>query len=209
MIEYALEVMSVFILDVIGAWGYWGVFILMAMDNVNIPLPSELILPFAGFLVSTGTFSLWPVILVGTLGSLTGSWISYYIATHFEKWTTDRVTHHQKYETVKRWFHKYGSHTVFWSRMIPLVRTFISLPAGMFRINFTKFTIYTFLGSFIWSTILTYPGYLLGENWHDIEPYMRQFDTLIAGIIGAGIAISLVFHFKRKNGKNISSKLEA
>jgi len=207
--EQIFQAISIFVLNTIESWGYLGIFVLMLIDNLNFPIPSELILPFAGFLAVSGTFSFWWVVLFGALGSLVGSWISYYVASHYEKWARETVTHNPKYKTVRAWFHKYHASTVFWSRMIPLVRTFISLPAGMFRVNFAKFTLYTFMGSFVWSLFLTYLGFTTGENWQTIGPFLERFDKLIVGIIVIGGGVALFYYFKNKNGKNTNSKLEA
>ena len=198
MIEEILEVISVFVLNTIENWGYWGVFFLMAMESANIPIPSEVVMPFSGFLVSTGVFSFWPVVLVGTLGQLSGSLTSYYIATHFERWTRNWVSHSPYFKKSQAWFDKYGVATAFWSRLMPIVRTFISFPAGLFRVNVWKFSIYTFIGSFIFTTIITYPGVYLGEHWHDLEPIFRRFSTLIAVFIVSALVFGLWSHFKKK-----------
>ncbi|PIR97804.1 MAG: alkaline phosphatase [Candidatus Colwellbacteria bacterium CG10_big_fil_rev_8_21_14_0_10_42_22] len=197
MIEHILETLSVFILNVIESSGYWGVFFLMAMESANMPIPSEVVMPFSGFLVSTGVFDFWPVILIATLGQLSGSLFSYYIATHFEKWTRKWTSHNPYYQKSKSWFDQYGVATAFWSRLMPVIRTFISFPAGLFRVNIWKFSIYTFLGAFIWTTILTYPGVYLGENWQTLEPIFRKFDVLIAILIIVGGIYAFKMHFKK------------
>ncbi|PIR98477.1 MAG: hypothetical protein COT88_01470 [Candidatus Colwellbacteria bacterium CG10_big_fil_rev_8_21_14_0_10_41_28] len=209
MISSILETLSQFILATIEAWGYWGVFFLMFLDNANIPIPSEVIMPFSGFLAFTGTFSFWPVVWVGTAGSLFGSWLSYYMAIHFHRWTEKWMQGTIAYETSKKWFEKYGVAAAFWGRLIPGVRTFISFPAGMFKVNFAKFSIYTFIASFIWALILTYPGYYLGENWESLGPIVHKYDVLILGIIVAGGAAAFwLHHGKKKNDKASSSELE-
>lgn len=200
MIESILETLSVFVLNTIDAWGYWGVFFLMAMESANLPVPSEIVMPFSGFLVSTGSFSFWPVVLVGTFGQLGGSLASYWIATHFERWTRKWVSHNRYFKKSQEWFDKYGVATAFWSRLMPIVRTFISFPAGLFRVNIWKFSIYTFVGAFIWTVPLTYAGFYLGENWQAIEPYFRKFDILIAGLLVAGVVWAVKLHYqKNKN----------
>ncbi len=197
MIEQILEGLSTFVLNTIETTGYWGVFFLMALESANIPIPSEVIMPFSGFLVSRGVFYFWPVVLVGALGNLSGSMVSYYIAVYFEKWTRSWVTHNSYFSVSKRWFDRYGVTAAFWSRLMPVVRTFISFPAGLFRVSAWKFFTYTFLGSFIWSAVLTYPGVYLGENWQIIEPILRRFDILILVFLGIGFIFMLRNHFKK------------
>lgn len=194
MIETILEILSVFVLTTIENWGYWGVFGLMALESANIPIPSEIIMPFSGFLVSTGVFSFWPVVFVGAIGNLTGSLASYYLADKFERW----IVENKHFDTAERWFSKYGVAVSFWSRLLPIVRTFISFPAGFFKVPVMKFSVLTFVGSFIWSAILTYPGVYLGENWHALEPIFRQFDILIAAVLLVGGIWGLKAHFSKK-----------
>ncbi|MBU2101651.1 DedA family protein [Patescibacteria group bacterium] len=197
MIEHILEVISTFVLAIIESSGYWGVFILMAGESANMPIPSEVVMPFSGFLVSTGVFSFWPVVFVATLGQLSGSLVSYYIATHFERWTRKWVSHSPYFVKSKEWFGKYGASTVFWSRLLPIVRTFISFPAGLFRVNIWKFSIYTFVGTLIWTIPLTYLGVYFGENWQVFEPIFRKFDILIGIVLVTGIFYAIKLHFKK------------
>lgn len=198
MLEKLLETLSVFILNTIESFGELGVFVLMALESANIPIPSEIVMPFSGFLVSRGAFGFWSIILIGTLGQLVGSLVSYYIAGHFRPWTERRMAHSMEFQIVDKWFKKYGVATAFWSRLLPVVRTFISFPAGMFRVNIWKFSALTFVGSFIWTWLLTYVGFMLGENWNIIEPYFRKFDFVIAGVILLGLGLWVWYHFKRK-----------
>jgi len=194
MIEYILEILSLFVLGVIEMWGYWGVFFLMALESANIPIPSEIIMPFSGFLVSTGVFDFWTVVLVGALGNLAGSLGSYYLAERFRGW----VAHHYLYEKIESWVEKYGVASSFWGRLLPIVRTFISFPAGLFKIPIIPFSALTFAGSFIWSAILTYPGVYLGENWEAIEPIFRKFDLVIAALLVVAMVWGLKLHFAKK-----------
>jgi len=194
MIEYILETLSLFVLGVIEMWGYWGVFFLMALESANIPIPSEIIMPFSGFLVSTGVFDFWTVVFIGALGNLSGSLTSYYLADRLKGW----VMHNVYYEKIKGWVAKYGVVSAFWGRLLPIVRTFISFPAGLFKVPIIPFSIFTFVGSFIWSAILTYPGVYLGENWEAIEPIFRKFDLVIAALLVVGAVWGLKMHFGKK-----------
>jgi membrane protein DedA with SNARE-associated domain len=197
MIEQILTSVSIFVLNTIESAGYWGIFLLMTLESANIPIPSEIIMPFSGFLVSVGVFRFWPAILVGALGNLTGSAISYYVAIYFEKWTRSWVVKSSYFKKSQNWFNQYGVATVFWSRLLPVVRTFISFPAGLFRVNPKRFLAYTFLGSLIWSAILIYPGIYLGANWSVIEPIFRRFDALVLVVLAIGFIVALRAHGQR------------
>ena len=189
-----IEIVSTFTLNTINAWGSVGVFVLMALESANIPIPSEIIMPFSGFLASRGDFSFWGIILVGTLGQLAGSLVSYYVAAKLDT----KIRKNRDFKTAERWFEKYGVWSVFLGRLLPIVRTFISFPAGMFKVNIWKFSILTFVGAYIWTWLLTYIGFQLGENWEVIGPYFRQFDYVIAGA-GFIIFVWWLFHHFGKN----------
>ena len=197
MTSQILESLSTFVLGTIESAGYWGVFLLMALESANIPIPSEIIMPFSGFLVSSGVFYFWPIVLVGALGNLAGSAVSYYIAIYFEQWTRSWIARNRYFATSQRWFDRYGVATVFWSRLLPIIRTFISFPAGLFKVPAWKFFLYTFLGSFIWSAFLAYPGVYLGENWQVIEPIFRKLDVIILFFLFFGLILVLRRHFKK------------
>lgn len=186
-----IEVLSGFIIHLIESFGYVGIFILMTLESALIPLPSEVTMPFSGFLVSKGEFSFFLVVLMGALGNVVGSLIAYSIGYFLQEsiilTLVDRygkfflITRHE-YNTSVQWIKKYGDSIAFFSRLLPGVRTFISLPAGLSKVNIWKFSIYTFLGSFIWSTFLTYIGVYMGNQWHSIEKYYRKFEIVIAAV---------------------------
>lgn len=182
-----------FILGVVSKIGYWGIFLLMVLDNANIPIPSEVTMPFSGFLASRGDFGFLGAVIAGTIGSLIGSWISYLIAlwlkNPLEKFLKKFSWLNKEYERAERFFKKHGELSVFWGRFIPVVRTFISFPAGIFRVKFLKFSVLTLGGSFIWSFTFALAGYLLGENWIVIEHYFKKFDYLIVGVIIVSMGI--------------------
>jgi len=192
MISSILEIISTFTLNIIDMFGYFGVFILMALESANIPIPSEVIMPFSGFLVSQGSFNFWLVVFIGASGNLAGSLVSYFAASKMDS----RLRKNREFQFAERWFEKYGEISMFFSRILPIVRTFISFPAGIFKVNILKFSIYTFAGSFIWSAFLTYVGFYLGENWHALGPYFRKFDYLIV-IIGVIGIIMWIWHHKK------------
>jgi len=173
--------------------GYWGVFIFMALESACIPIPSEAILPFGGYLSYTGRLSIIPTILIGTLGGTFGSIIAYYLGKMggrplVEKYASTLHLSKSSLEKSDEYFSKYGEKIVFYSRLLPIVRTFISLPAGISNMNFKKFTLYTFFGSLIWSILLGYTGYYMGQNWVIIRSWFHYADIamviMIVGIIG-------------------------
>ncbi|NRD78168.1 DedA family protein [Bacillus sp. BRMEA1] len=191
----------------INSIGYWGILLGMILESACIPIPSEVIMPFGGFLVSTGHLNLIGVILVGTLGNLIGSLIAYAIGHWGGKRFIDRFGKYvflsQKHlEAAENWFDKRGEIAVFVSRILPAIRTFISLPAGIARMSLAKFLTYTAIGSVIWSSILTYVGYVLGKNWGNIQGFLHPIAYLVAGIV-AVILIYLVL--KVVKGKKASA----
>ncbi|HAA94250.1 MAG TPA: alkaline phosphatase [Dehalococcoidia bacterium] len=180
------------ITNVYEAMGWPGVVFLMGIESAAIPFPSELIMPLAGWLlIEAKGDSAWMLCMAafyGALGNLLGSWVAYYISLKggrpllrkYGKYVL--VTQHEV-ERAEEWFQKYGELAVFVSRLLPVVRTFISVPAGIARMNIWRFSFYTFVGSYPWSLGLAYGGYKLGENWEDLREVMRPFDFPIAGII--------------------------
>ena len=175
----------------ISSTGYVGIFVLMTLESALIPIPSEATMPFAGFLASTGKLDFWMASLVGTLGNVVGSAMAYALGYYggedfcrkiIKKYGKFMLLTLKEFDRAKDWFVKYGEAISFGSRLLPAVRTFISLPAGISRMSFKKFIIYTALGSFFWSTALTYFGYKLGENWDSLKTYFHQFDALIIGV---------------------------
>ena len=165
-----------------------GVVVLMGIESAAIPLPSEIIMPFAGWmLVQAKGLGMGHVFLAGfygALGCLLGSWLAYWVGAKGGRPLLERygryllITSHEL-DVADRWFARYGDATVFFSRLLPVVRTFISVPAGVARMNLWKFSVYTFIGSFPWCFGLAYGGYLLGERWEVLRAAMRPFDIPI------------------------------
>jgi len=188
MINVIIGWLSAIVIKIIETTGYFGVLVLMALESANIPIPSEIIMPFSGFLITRGVFTFWLLVFVGALGNLIGSLVSYYLGAYggrkfLEKYGKLVFIHKRDLELADKWFMRWGSSIAFFSRILPIVRTFISFPAGVARMNIWKFSAYTFTGSFIWSAILVYAGFWAGENWDFLGPYFRKFDWLIASII--------------------------
>lgn len=208
MIEKVLAVIGGFIVGVISASGYVGVVVLMAIESANIPLPSEVIMPFAGYLVHTGELNLWLVSLAGGLGCTIGSAFSWWLGKKGGRPLVERYGRYVLLSTHdldlgEKWFKRWGNSIAFFSRLLPIVRTFISFPAGIAQVPLGRFLVYTFIGSVIWSYFLAYIGLKLGENWEHIEVYWRKFDYVIIALILAGFAWWIWRHFRRREKKNM------
>ncbi len=173
--------------------GYLGVFLGMAIESACIPLPSEIILPMAGWMVSRQVFTFVGATIAGTLGGLAGSIVAYWIGALGGRPLLDRYGRYVLISShdigvADRWFSRHGSAAIFFSRMIPVVRTFISLPAGIARMPFGRFVVYTVLGSLPWTIALIYAGKVLGDNWESVRAFLGKFDYVVVAIIGLGIA---------------------
>ena len=205
MLAFIDQIVIPFLEQLYGAVGYLGVLIAMAIESAMIPLPSELILPFAGFLVSDPTklepltgqpWNFWIVVLVGTLGNTIGSLIAYAIGAwggrpFLERYGRYLLIREHEIEIADHFFARWGSQTVFVGRLLPIVRTFISFPAGVARMNLRKFVVYSTAGAFLWSTALVWAGVQLGKNWEEIRKALQPFDLLIAVAVVVGAAVLL------------------
>ncbi len=202
MIANLLLTITNFITSTISQLGYPGVALLMAVESAAIPLPSEVIMPFAGFLVGSGRFSLLALALAGALGSVIGSLVTYALGYYggrplVIKYGRFVLISEHDLNLTEKFFRKFGSLSTFFGRILPVVRTFISIPAGIGQVPIFSFTIYTFLGSFIWSYFLAWLGLRLGEHWKDLEIYFRKFDVAIVIVIVVMIIYWIRRHFKR------------
>jgi membrane protein DedA with SNARE-associated domain len=187
-----------FITQLISSWGYLGIFITMTLESALILIPSEVVIPFAGFLAYMGEMNIWLIVLVSSLANLAGSIIAYYVGKYLGRGFIERYGRYVllnmgHLRTVERWFEKYGSLTVFFSRMLPLIRTYSALPAGMGKMNFPKFCIYTFIGSIPWNLALVLVGYVLKENWSVLEKYSLYID-----ILAIFVAAAVVYYLVRR-----------
>jgi membrane protein DedA with SNARE-associated domain len=191
MIARIIEILSGFIVAVISTMGYSGIVLLMAIESACIPLPSEIIMPFSGYLVSTGQMNLWLVGLAGAVGCVLGSLVAYWVGMKggrplIEKYGRYVLVSKHDLDLADRWFAKYGEAIIFTSRLLPAIRTFIAFPAGVARMNLKRFVIYTFAGSLPWCLGLAYVGQKLGEKWNEddtLKTWFHRFDFLI-GIAG-------------------------
>ncbi len=191
MIAKIIEILSGFIVAVISTLGYGGVVLLMAIESACIPLPSEVIMPFSGYLVYTGRFNLWLVAVAGAVGCVLGSMVAYWVGMYggrplIEKYGKYVLVSTHDLDLADRWFARYGEVIVFGSRLLPVVRTFIAFPAGVARMNVPRFITYTFLGSLPWCLGLAYVGQLLGAQWdknETLKAWFHRFDFLIGLIL--------------------------
>lgn len=184
MIDTILQGLINWIESVITALGPWGIALLMAIESCNIPLPSEAILPFAGYLVSKGVFSIHTAAIYGAIGCVIGSLPSYYLGyfggrKFIEKYGKYFLISKHDLEIADKWVDKYGDWSFFICRMLPVVRTFISLPAGILKAKKRFFFTFTFLGSLVWSYLLVYVGVKVGQNTQSLKHLWHKFDALI------------------------------
>jgi membrane protein DedA with SNARE-associated domain len=191
-----LAALSAFVIATIAALGYAGVILMMAIESACIPLPSEVIMPFSGYLVATGRFSLQLVAIAGALGCLLGSCVAYAVGASGGRWALERwgryvlITPHEL-AIADRFFDRFGRAAVFIGRLLPVVRTFVAFPAGVSKMRLMPFTVYTLAGSYLWCLVLAWIGMKLGEHWESIGPYFRRFDNLLAVLIAIAIAVAL------------------
>jgi membrane protein DedA with SNARE-associated domain len=191
VLEAILQPLINWVTATIGDYGLFAVFGLMLLESTGVLIPSEAISPFAGYLVSLGQLSLFGAVAAGVLGNVFGSWIAYFIGRwggrelwlRYGRFVGVRAHH---LVVAEKWFDRYGELTVFVARCLPVVRTFISFPAGTARMNFARFTFYTFAGCVPWVFALTYFGYLLGDNWERIGSYLHYLDYLVVLALLAG-----------------------
>jgi len=207
MLAFIDQIVIPFLNTLYGAVGYVGVFLAMAIESAMIPLPSELILPFAGFLVSdpsqlepiTGQpWSFWIVVVVATAGNTAGSLIAYAIGAwggrpFLERYGRYILIRPHEIELADRFFARWGSQTVFIGRLLPVVRTFISFPAGVARMPLGKFILFSTLGALPWSILLAYAGVVLGESWVDIRHALQPFDLAIALAVVLAVLLFLAW----------------
>lgn len=200
--EHLVEYITAFI----SFTGYVGVMILMILESMIAPVPSEAVMPFAGFLITEGQFSFAGVAVASTSGSIIGSTVSYYLGLYGGKPVVKKFgkyllldEHHL--EITEKFFGKYGDITVFISRFIPIVRHLISIPAGVGKMNFTKFLIYTSVGATLWNMFLAYVGFVMRNNWDKLHHYNKYFDVPVLIVLIGGFSFFVYKSLKKKERK--------
>ena len=205
LIKKVAAVITVFIAH----YGYGAIILLMGLESCNIPIPSEVILPYAGFLISQRHLNFHLAALAGALGCLLGSWLSYFLGQKVGRpflWSQGKwlLISHKDIDQADKFIKRYGSTTYFFSRLLPVVRTFISFIAGVSEGNFLKFSIYTFLGSWVWSYFLVYVGIKLGDHWEALRPLWDKFQIAIIALILLAITWHIIRVFKQSRPKKDS-----
>jgi membrane protein DedA with SNARE-associated domain len=200
MIEI-IEKLGLLVQELVRTAGYPGVFLASLLENVFPPIPSELVMPFAGFLVGRGEMSFLGIVAAGTLGTVLGALLIYYIGMVSDEYVLRRFLRRYGHlltvseadlDRALRVFDRHGDMIVFIGRLIPLIRTIISLPAGMKRMPLGRFLVFTTLGSAIWSAILAYAGVVLGANWESLIVFMKRYEIITLGVIGLAVIALLV-----------------
>ncbi len=204
MLNSILEMLVSFAVNTISFFGYVGVFVLMMLESTLFPIPSELVMPFAGYLAFQGKMQFWLVVLIGGIAGVVGSLVSYYIGYYggnafIKNFGRYFLIHEEDMHWTISWFKRHGEKTIFISRFIPIIRHLISIPAGIARMDLKKFVIYTFIGATMWSLILTSLGYYLGSRWEDVHVVAQKFDYMIIGIIALVIIWFVWRHLNRKS----------
>lgn len=206
MLEKIITLLGLWIIHVISTLGYGGIVLLMAIESACIPLPSEIIMPFSGYLVSQGHMDLGWVAFAGALGCVLGSVPAYYLGLFGGRPLVERygryvlISHHDL-DMADRAFARYGEIIILIGRLLPVVRTFIAFPAGVARMHMGRFITYTFVGSLIWCWALAYVGKRLGDNWVALKPYFHEFHQVFAAV-----AVALLVWYVWRHVKNINER---
>lgn len=196
-----IETLRIWIEYAVSALGYPGIALVMAIENIFPPIPSELVMPFAGFLVNSGRFSLIGVILAGMIGSVAGALVLYYLGLWADELIIRRFVRRfgrfmliseADLDTALHFFSRYGEAAIFFGRLVPIVRSLISVPAGMQRMAMPKFLLYTVLGTTIWSGILATAGMFLGQNWPTVIEIIDRYQKVILALLVIGIVAFVV-----------------
>ncbi len=210
MITNIIDILAQFVIHTISLLGYPGIFLLMFFESCGIPMPSEVIMPFSGFLVASGQMIFWIIILSGTLGNLIGSILAYWIGYKggrplIEKYGKYLLISSSDLDLADKWFKKYGDWTVFFGRLLPIIRTYISFPAGISKMNMKKFCLFTTLGALPWTALFAWLGIKMGNNWELIREKLHNFDMAIGVILVILIVLYIWRHLRHSNKLKIQN----
>ena len=203
-----LNAIKIWVENIISTMGYPGLYLVMFLENVFPPIPSEVVLPLAGSLTLTGKFSIPMITIVGMLGSLTGAFLFYGLGKWLgEPRVRQLMAKFGKYALLStddldrslEWFDKYDDWVIFFSRMVPIVRSLISIPAGIASMSFPKFSFYTILGTALWSFVLSFGGRLLGEQWPLIADFINTYQNVVLVLVVIGVIVFVVYRLIRKS----------
>lgn len=207
--------LETWITSIMADFGYIGIFLLIMVENLFPPIPSEIILTFGGFMTTVSSLNVVMVIIVATLGSVVGAILLYKVASYFGKERLTKIVlkhgrilrlKESDIERAENFFLKYGSWAVFLCRMIPLIRSLISIPAGMTKMKMSRFLVLTTAGSLLWNTVLIGLGAFLGESWNEIVVFMDSFSTIIYSIIAVIVVVGLGFFFRARFKKTLDEE---
>jgi membrane protein DedA with SNARE-associated domain len=197
-----LESLFLYVIELLRPLGYWGIALGMAIESACIPLPSEIVLPFGGYLAATGRITLFQAIAAGQLGGMAGSILCYWLGRSLGRegllrWGRYILISERELDKADAWFARRGEWTVFLGRLLPGIRTFISLPAGISRMDFGRFLLYSFIGMLPWSIVFTQVGYKLGQNWLAVRHLLHRFDLVIIVLLVAAV-VWFIWHRLRE-----------
>ncbi len=203
--------MEEFVISIMNQFGYFGIFFLIFIENIFPPIPSEVVLLFGGFMTTYSKLNLFGMVIFSTLGSTVGAIVLYYVGKILNKERLKKIVSGKigkilrlkasDIEKADKWFDTKGNKTVFFCRFIPVVRSLISIPAGMSEMIMSKFLLYTITGSLIWNTVLLFVGSKVGENWKKIEQMMNQYSHIILIILIIAFIGFVIYHFSKKKKK--------
>ena len=201
-----MEQFSTMFLDFIASWGYVAIAVLMAAENACIPVPSELILGFSGYLIFAGQMTFTGALTAGMIGGMAGSIFAYLVGHYGGRAFVDRYGHYffikkSHVDTAQNWFDKYGLKAVFFSRMLPVIRTFISLPAGFAHVDMKKFLILTFAGALPWTALILYAGMILGESWKILTQIGHEASIVFVVVAALVVAVLYIRHKRKKSAR--------
>lgn len=199
-----IDALNQFIIDLIEATGYLGIFLAMLVEGIFTPIPSELIMPFAGYVAYSGELNFFLVILVGSLGAVIGSSVAYMLALWLGRPLIDRFgiffgLDEGKMASAERWFKRWGVWGIFIGHSLPGIRSVISFPAGLSKMDRKKFVMFTFSGALVWNTVLVTAGYLLGEEWMQFWERTDGMEWVVLGLLG--LVLVLYFLYKKRKGQ--------
>ncbi|MGE5575291.1 MAG: DedA family protein, partial [Ignavibacteria bacterium] len=196
----------------VASWGYTGIFGLMILESSSLPVPSEVVLPFSGYLVSIGKLDFWETVIVATVAAIIGSLVDYYIGLKGIETLTKRkvlgkvLFSEDQITFAAKWFNKYGTIAIFLARLVPGIRTLISFPAGAAKMPMVKFLVFTTAGCLLWNSILIYVGYYLGANWTEVAGFSHYIIIAVVAIFAVILAVYLVIRKRRREDRNKQPK---
>lgn len=211
MVHNALAFLFNIAVTLVEKLGYWGVFFGMLIESACIPLPSEAIEGFAGYLASQGKMNLWIAGIVGALGNAAGSTIMYLMGKYggkplILKYGKYVLVGEEEFDKAEQWYGKYGDKAIFMAQLLPVIRTYISLPAGVLAKNYFRFIAFTFFGALVWCTALVYIGKVLGDHWEELSSYLKPVEYVVVGLVAVAAAWYIFHRVRKVKSKKVNKK---